>query len=85
MKSIILLSLLIVSFSSTRWVPYDYSVTNPDRANIYIDCAFSTKFMVDTYYKTYFNNFQAFVEVIVDFLKSNFLYVILTPYITNAT
>ena len=84
MKSFFLLSLFLISFSSARWIPYDYSVTNPDRANIYIDCAFSTQYMMNTYYKTYWNNPQAFLDVIVDFLKSNFLFVILTPYITNA-
>ena len=52
MRSILILSLLLVviSFSSARWVPYDYLVTDSDRANIYIDCAFSTKYMVNTYY-----------------------------------
>lgn len=81
MRTLVLIAVIVLA--SANFEPYDRSVTSRDRSNIYIDCVFATSHMMQVYHNTYWNNFNAFVNAIIEFLKENALYVILSPYIED--
>ncbi len=85
MKVIVALMAVLALTSANSWQPYDPQVAAKDRANIYIDCAFASQYMAKVYHDSYWNNFNAFLSDVIDFLKDNALYVILTPYIKDST
>ena len=76
--------MVLASAWNNNWIPYDNSVTNRDRANIYLDCAFGTSYMAQRYQETYWNNFDAFLDLVVGWLKDNAIYVLLTPYVDDS-
>lgn len=83
MKTLVLIA--VITLAAAAFHPYDGAVTPRDRSNIYIDCAFATSHMLQVYHDSYWNNWTALINAIIDFLKNNALYVILTPYVQNDT
>ena len=80
MKTAFLLVALLAIASA-----YEYdNVDRVTRTDVYVGCAFATYHMWSIYGDMILNNYEAFVNMIVAWLKDNVLYVLLTPYVQDS-
>lgn len=77
----VLVALVALSAAFTQY----QNVEDITRVDIYTGCAFSTYHMWTIYGDMIMNNFDAFVDIGVNWLKDNILYVLLTPYVRDST